>query len=201
VSEEDEWWLTHGVKAGDELNEILSESNADARTYREAEKVAHDSLLLMAPLLRVDPSFGDHPESREKLLANLARVSAIARAIYEGQRLPLIEIDGARFVMTCLEPVGDAAVHVVRGCRYALAAVGIAERSVVFNELWSHPAPEAWCLAELAYEELVQLGEIDNESESNFWVRPDDAVVSLAAAHRISDAIRDAGGGETMSSN
>jgi hypothetical protein len=155
VSEEDEWWLTHGVKAGDELNEILSESNADARTYREAEKVAHDSLLLMAPLLRVDPSFGDHPESREKLLANLARVSAIARAIYEGQRLPLIEIDGARFVMTCLEPVGDAAVHVVRGCRYAWPRWGL-PNAVSFSTscglirrlrlgAWLNLPTKSWC--------------------------------------------------------
>lgn len=195
---DDRWWHVNGLQAGDDLGEIFA--GEPERTYRNADRVARNVLLLMAPLLRVDQDFGDS-EKRERLLVNLVGVSELARSLYEGSDTPnQDQIHGARFVMTCLEPRGKAAEHVLTGIRYALAALSIAHASVVFDEMWSEQAPEAWSLAVHAQEELWTLDEVDN-SELDFWVRPDDAVVSLAVAHRISDAIRAAGGGETMSSN
>lgn len=195
---EDQWWYENGLQAGDDLNEIFG-GEGETHSYRNADRVARDVLLLMAPLLRVDQNFGDN-EEREKLAENLVRVSELARALYAGEAIDQSELHGGRFVMTCLEPVGAAGAHVLVGVRYALAALAITRVSAVFDEMWLYPGPEAWCLAVHAYDELAKLEDVEN-SEQEFWVRPDDAVVSLATAHRISNAIRAVGGGETMSNN
>lgn len=197
MSRDEQWWYDNGLRARDDLNEIFEgEVKPD---YRSADRIARNVVLLTAPLLRVDPSFGNE-EAREQFAANLGRVCQLARALYIGATVDQDAIHGGRFVMTCLEPMGEAAAAVLLSMRYALAALAITQPSVVFDELWSYPAPEAWCLALRSHDELVSLQDIDN-SEPEFWVRPDGDVVSLAAAHRISDAIRAAGGGETMSNN
>lgn len=189
----------NGLRAGDDLNEIFAEDEVES-TYRNADRVARNVLLLLAPLLRADPHFGETAEEGEKLVANLVRVYELAGALYAGHSVDQGEVHGARFVMTCLEARGEAGTHVLAGVRYALSALSIAQASVVFDEMWAYPGPEAWTLAVRAYEELQALADVDN-SEQDFWVRPDEAVVSLALAHRISDDIRAAGGGETMSNN
>lgn len=194
----EDWWYDNGLRARDDLNEIFDgEVKPD---YRSADRIARNVVLLAAPLLRVDPNFGENDEAREKFAANLGRFCGLARALYIGEAVDQNAIHGGRFVMTCLEPMGEAAASVLLSARYALAALAITQPSVVFDELWSFPAPEAWCLALRSHDELVSLQDLDT-SDSEFWVRPDDDVVSLAAAHRISDAIRAAGGGETMSNN
>lgn len=197
LSEDDRWWDHNGQAAGDALNEIFG--GEVAPTYRNADHVARNVLLLMAPLLRADSSYSD-TEAREKLRENLVRVCDLARALYIGVEVDQSEIHGGRFVMTCLEPIGAEASHVLLSIRYALAALAITQASVVFDELWLHSGPEAWSLASCAYDELSAL-ELVHSSEEDFAVRPDNDVVSLATAHRISDAIRAVGGGETMSNN
>lgn len=191
-----EWWRDNTSRALADLDEMFSDGFAEPPSYREANFVARDVLLVTAPLLRLDPEFGDDVE-REQAQANLTRLCDLARRIFENEAMDVTEIEGARFVLQCFQAMNESASAAIAACRWALATFIVTSSSIVFEQMWNFPAPEAWVLAHGSYEFWGEATDCGDKG----YVVPDESIIGLATAHRVSDVMRSIGGGETMSSN